>query len=176
VRVYLDTGIFIDYLFARVHSGHPMRATNRRGRIPQKLGADAEDCLNRIGSNHEGVTSALTFYEVEEAVFAELARVTTLLIPAARSSVIQVQATVRLFNIQVLDLNFRAIEQQTQNVNLQIQGVRSADSLHVTMAMINNAEVILSSDGDVLGLDGQFPNAAGVNMRCMDTDEALKIL
>jgi len=125
----------------------------------------------------------LTFYEVEEAVFAELARVTTgvthgrtLLIPAARSSVIQVQATVRLFNIQVLDLNFRAIEQQTQNVNLQIQGVRSADSLHVTMAMINNAEVILSSDGDVLGLDGQFPNAAGVNMRCMDTDEALKIL
>ncbi len=183
MRVYIDTGIFIDYLISRGHSAHYLRANPRRGRAPQDLVQDAENCLDRIAKLHSGFTSALTFYEVEEALFAQLARLQAsgvthgrrFLIPAARAAMVQVQITVGLFNIQVLDLNHITIDQQIRNIDLQVRGIRAADSLHVTMAILNGADLILSTDSDVQDLDGVFQNGNGVPIRCMDSDVALTI-
>ncbi len=75
---------------------------------------------------------------------------------------VQVQIIVGIFSIQILDLNHITIDQQIRNVDLQVRGVRAADSLHVTMAILNGADLILSTDSDVQNLDGVFKNANGV--------------
>ncbi|MGI8827350.1 MAG: hypothetical protein ACR2JC_17250 [Chloroflexota bacterium] len=73
MRVYVDTGIFIDYLSGRGFTETGLRSAGRRGRPLQQLLGDAERTLTRVGRHHEGATSALTFYEVEEALYRSLA-------------------------------------------------------------------------------------------------------
>ena len=72
MRVYLDTGVFIDYLINRSHAGHYLRKGARRGRTPGQLNKDVVSCLSKIGRKHEGFTSCLALYELEDALFTEL--------------------------------------------------------------------------------------------------------
>jgi hypothetical protein len=74
VKVYLDSGVFIDFLSGRGHAGSYLRSVDRRGRSPVRLLADAEACLAAILDRHDGMTSSLTCYEVEEALYRELRR------------------------------------------------------------------------------------------------------
>jgi len=90
VRVYYDTGVFIDHLSARGHT--ILRASHRRGRTPAILAADADQLFKTVKDSHAGGTSCLTYYEAEEALYRELAqsakgvsRASTLLVPVARS-------------------------------------------------------------------------------------------
>ena len=98
VRVYFDTGVFIDYLSTRGNTTAILRPSERRGRAPAEIAADAERLFEKVSSAHTGATSCLTYYEVEEALYRMLAqaakgvsRADTLLIPAARSITTQVQ-------------------------------------------------------------------------------------
>jgi hypothetical protein len=93
VRVYFDTGVFIDYLSAFGNMNAILRSSGRRGRTPAAIALDAERLFERVGRVHAGATSCLTYYEVEEALYRLLAqsakgapRADTFLIPAARSS------------------------------------------------------------------------------------------
>lgn len=106
MRVYLDTGPFIDYLSTRGTANASLRSTTRRGRSPAEIASDAERIFDKISKNHASATSCLTFYEVEEALYRMLAqsakgisRADTLIIPAARSITTQVQIVVELFNV-----------------------------------------------------------------------------
>src|SRR5215470_7832268 len=72
MRVYLDTGAFIDYLTRRSHAGPFLRTSGRRGRTTDQLSLDATECFHRIGSLHEGFTSSLTLYEVERTMYERL--------------------------------------------------------------------------------------------------------
>jgi hypothetical protein len=72
MRVYLDTGVFIDYFINRSHVGHYLRTGSRRGRTPKKLNKDVISCLSRISRKHEGFTSNLTLYELEHALFTAM--------------------------------------------------------------------------------------------------------
>jgi hypothetical protein len=45
--------------------------TERRGRAPARLLADAEACLTAILARRSGITSSLTCYEVEEALYGD---------------------------------------------------------------------------------------------------------
>ncbi len=72
MKVYIDTGIFIDYLSPQAIAGGSLRSTDRRGRTPQKLFEDAEKVLKRIAASHIGATSSLTYYEIEEALFKQM--------------------------------------------------------------------------------------------------------
>ncbi|MBD2135833.1 hypothetical protein H6F47_26380 [Sphaerospermopsis sp. FACHB-1094] len=65
VSVYIDTGVFIDYLSPQAIAGSTLRTTQRRGRDPKKLFEDAEDVLKLVSAKHTGATSSLTYYEVE---------------------------------------------------------------------------------------------------------------
>jgi predicted nucleic acid-binding protein len=164
VRVYYDTGVFIDFLSARGNA--ILRAAERRGRVPAVIAADAERLLEAVGRAHLGATSCLTYYEVEEALYWLLAqsakgvsRADTLLIPAARSISTQVQMVIDLFNISVLDLTSGTIRLQLQNLELQTRGVRAADALHVAAAIGFDADLIVSTDTQLLQLDGLRVNS-----------------
>jgi hypothetical protein len=74
VKAYLDSGVFIDYLVAEGHPGIRLRSTKRRARDPERLRSDAEKCLAAIRHGHTGTTSAVTCWEIEEAMYAELVR------------------------------------------------------------------------------------------------------
>jgi len=183
VRVYFDTGVFIDYLSVRGNTTAILRLSERRGRAPAAIAADAEQLLERVSTTHVGASSCLTYYEVEEALFRLLAqsakgvsRADTLLIPAARSITTQVQIVVELFNISMLDLTSGTVRLQLQQLDLQTRGIRAADALHAATAIAFDADLLVSTDDALLQLDGILVNARGRNILCRDTDSALQLL
>jgi len=111
VRVYFDTGVFIDYLSARGSLNAILRSAERRGRSPATIAIHAERLFENVSRAHVAATSCLTYYEVEEALYRLLvlsskgvSHADILLIPVARSMTTQVQMVVEHFNISVLDL------------------------------------------------------------------------
>ena len=134
MRVYFDTGVFIDYLCTRGNTNAILRSTPRRGRSPAEMAFDAERLFEKVSRSHAGATSCLTYYEVEEALFRILTQsakgvtsADTLLIPVARSITTQVQIVVELFNVAVLDLTSATVRLQLQQLDLQTRGIRAAD-------------------------------------------------
>ena len=183
MKVYIDTGVFIDYLSSQAIAGSSLRSEGRRGRNPQKLFEDSEKVLKAVASSHRGATSSLTYYEVEEALFKRLTSVATdmanaskIRVLAARSIVPQTITAVRFFSIKVLDLTATTVESQLSNVELYVRGIRAADALHVASAINFDAEVLISVDEDLLKLDGIIVNKSGVPIKFCDTDIALTIL
>jgi len=75
VRVYFDTGVFIDYLGTRGSTNAILRSSGRRGRTPANMAVAAERLFETVGRAHTGATSCLTFYEVEEALYRLLAQI-----------------------------------------------------------------------------------------------------
>ena len=51
MRVYFDTGVFIDYLSAR-GSANALRLSTRRGRTPSEIAADAEQLFEKTHRAH----------------------------------------------------------------------------------------------------------------------------
>jgi len=83
---------------------------------------------------------------------------------------------VNLYNLKILDLTEDIIIKSMQEIELQLKGIRAADSLHILTAINNNAEVIISTDGDLIKLDDVFKNKDGIKIKCMDTDVAKSYL
>jgi predicted nucleic acid-binding protein len=125
----------------------------------------------------------LTYYEVEEALYKALAASTTGVaggnayrVAAARSIVPQTLIAIEFCGIEVLDLTSETIAAQLRMFELQTRGIRAADALHIATASEWNAEIVLSTDEAILGLDNVVSNSSGQLIRCCDTDEALKVL
>lgn len=180
MRVYLDAGIFIDYLSARGSPG--LRTAGRRGRSLAQISADAEALLNRASRKHRVATSCLTYYEVEEALYKQLSTAAKgiphaekLLVPIARSLMIQTQMVVKSFGIVALDLTASTIALQLQTTSLQTEGIRAADALHIATAIDFGAELIVSADSSILGLDESITTRTG-KLKCLDSHAALQIL
>jgi len=183
VKAYLDSGAFIDYLSGRGPIGSYLRTSHRRGRTPQQLVADAEACLSSILARHTGITSSLTCYEVEEAMYRELGRsmsgvlhADSYIIPSARAAVTQVLVTVEQFKISLIDLTQTIVHAQCGNIELQKRGIRAADALHVTTALAEGADLLVSTDSAILALDRIFRNVNSGTLRCLDTDRAAPLL
>lgn len=183
MRIYFDTGVFIDYLSTRGNTNAILRSSGRRGRTPANVAVDAERLFERVSRAHTGATSCLTYYEVEEALYRLLAQSSkgvsnagTLLIPAARSITTQVQMVIELFNISVLDLTSGTVRLQLQQLDLQTRGIRAADSLHAATAIAFDADLIVSTDDALLQLDGVLTNIGGSKIACRDTDVSLQLL
>lgn len=182
MRIYFDTGVFIDFLSVRGNTSDLLRVSARRGRTPAKIGEDSELLFEKASQSHLSGTSCLTFYEVEEALYRSLtqsartvSRADVFLIPAARSMTTQVQIMVEIFNISVLDLTAAIIRLQLQNLELQTRGIRAADALHAATAIAFDADLLVSTDVALLQLDGILTNSRG-RILCRDTDSAIQIL
>jgi len=183
LKIYLDTGVFIDYLSPLILGGINLRPTNRRGRTPAQLSQDAESVLKKIASSHLAATSSLTYYEVEEALFKQFTSVTigmenasNFRVLAARSIVVQTFNVVRFFGITALDLTSTILELQLNCLELQMRGIRAADALHVATAIHFNAEVFISVDEDLLKLNTLITNNQGNAINFCDTDTALLLI
>ena len=156
MRVYVETGILIDYLAQAPFAA--LRPAQRRGRSPRQLYNDAHAVLELISTSHEGAVSAFSFYEVEEALYALVSR--------AIKGVPNVQA-IRLAATRPILI---------QALYFASQGVRVADGLHLMMAAEYDADLLLSADRDILRLNGQILNQGGRLMRCDDTNAGLSLL
>ena len=183
MRVYLDTGVFIDYLSIRGTANAALRASERRGRAPLEMAEDAERLLEKVSRSHTGATSCLTYYEVEEALYRLLAQsakgvshTDTLLIPVARSITTQVQIVVEFFDITVLDLTAETIRLQLQQLDLQTRGVRAADALHAATSIAFDADILVTTDEGLLQMDEILVNHQGRKILCRDTDSAPELL
>ncbi|HEV7425069.1 MAG TPA: PIN domain-containing protein [Thermoanaerobaculia bacterium] len=183
MKVYLDSGVFIDLLATRGHAAY-LRTTKRRGRDPERLRADAENCLTAIQRRHSAATSTITCWEVEEAMYRELVRrspeagVTArgVLVAAARLLVTQTLGIIDYFQIQLVDLTRLIVTAQSANLELQNRGIRAADALHITTAIAEGAELLITTDANLIRLDNVFENSAGASLHCVDTDQALSLL
>lgn len=184
MKAYLDAGVFLDYLIGEDHPGANLRSTKRRGRNPERLRMDVEECLTAIHDRHTGVTSTVTCWEVEEALYGELVRQSPesrfnarrLFVPGARLLVRQTLGAIDFFTIQLIDLTRLVVAAQSSNVELQHRGIRAADALHVTTALAEGAELLITTGAELIRLDNVFRNSAGAALRCVDTDQALSLL
>jgi len=183
MRVYLDTGPFLDYLAPRGHAGTFLRTAGRRGRAINELHEDAVKCLDYISSKHEGMTSCLTLYEVENAMCERLQSLSAGLtdhhryvVTSARSLTIQVLSMVWYQGIRVLDLTQSVFEKLASELVLQRRAIAAADSIHMVTAMISDADLMLTTDEGLLALDRVFRNSSGIPIRCTDTDDASILL
>jgi predicted nucleic acid-binding protein len=83
------------------------------------------------------------------------------LIVSARPAVTQTLMTVDTFGIQLVELTKEVVRAQCGDLTLQMKGVRAADALHVTTALLHDAELLLSADEDILKLDGELSTVTG---------------
>lgn len=183
MRVYLDTGVFVDYLIYRGHAGHFLRKRGRRNRTIQQLHQDVSECLEKIEKSHSGFTSCLTLYEAEEALFAKLIKSSNGIKDGRRFAVIssrnlgaQMLAIRDYFGLGILDLSEDIILKELEQIDLQTRGIRAGDSLHVVTAIQNDAEMIITTDRHLLNLDKVFRNNAGTCIQCVDTNDAKHLL
>jgi predicted nucleic acid-binding protein len=99
-----------------------------------------------------------------------------LIIRVARDLVTHTLRTLDLFRIELVDLTRVIVTAQCRNLELQRRGIRAADSLHITTALAEGAELLITTDSNLIRLDNVFENAAGAFLRCVDTDHALALL
>ncbi len=183
MKVYFDTGFFIDYFIERGHSGMLLRTNGRRGRTAQKLCADARLCIVQVSQNHHGITSALTLVEAETALFDALQKASSqvpdryrYIISTARAQAVQVMTAAKFNNIQVYELTEDVLNSVLTRLELQQYAIRAADAAHIATAAIAKADIIISTDKSILGLDNKIKNDNGILIRCVDTDAAITML
>ncbi len=183
MRIYLDTGVFIDYLSRHGQQNAILRTAHRRGRSVSDLALDAEKLFERIKRGHTGATSCLTFYEGEEALYRELSRASKdvphadkLLITAVRYYPEQIQIVTDTFGFEVCDMTAATVKVQLQENQLRTGGIRAADALHIATAIEFRADSFVTTDGNLLALDQRICNLSGSPIRFVDSDRALQML
>jgi len=185
MTVYIDTGVFIDYLIYRSLSGKLPRKVQRRRRSMSRLAKDVDSCLSKIKrNNYQALTSTLTLFEIENVMFQNIthyfkkgiAYKDSHVVISARIAINQGIATANTYNIKFLDLNNAIVHQMISSIVLQLKSIQSADSLHIITAIQNNAEIFISTDKHMTDLDNTIQNTNGKLIRFVDTDEALNIL
>jgi hypothetical protein len=98
------------------------------------------------------------------------------LIPAARAVLTQTLMTIEAFGIELVELTQDVVLTQCRDIALQMKGVRAADALHVTTALLHDADLLLSADTGTLRLDGELKTITGKALRCLDTDSGMGLL
>lgn len=177
MRVYFDTGLFIDYLARRGHVAPFLRNGEQRGRSVDELAADAEECLRKSQNQHESFTSSITLYEVENALYLALCRETSgisdkhrYLITSARSVTMQVLSLVEFHTIEILPLTQEIFTRAVRELELQRRGIKAADSLHIATAINYDIDLIIAADEDILRLDEVLTNSRDNVIRCVDSN------
>jgi predicted nucleic acid-binding protein len=125
----------------------------------------------------------LTFYEAEDTLFKHLKKSSKgiengskFAIISSRSSGLQIQTIKEYFDLEIVDLTEDVVEKELKETALQTRGIHVGDSLHIATAIVNNAEVIITTDRHLQSVSGVFQNNMGQIIRCLDTDAAKNLL
>ena len=182
--MYLDTGVFYDYLIYRSMMGGVVRTRGRRNRSINQLSQDVEDCLKSFRRNaHDVFTSSITFLEVEESIYERLRRTLPsvddrhkYLIMSSRPNILQVITICNQYNIDIINFSIDLARKSVENCQLQSLGIRARDTIHLVSAIDVNADLVISTDRHLLNLNRQITNANGNPIQCLDTNDAKNIL
>lgn len=183
MRIYIDTGIFFDYLIGRGHVESILRKAGRRTRSNKQLSEDVFECFEKMRKKHDVFTSSITLYEAEDAMLRQLANDNkgtpyreTLSLMSARAVILQVQTIISMYSIQMVDLTKDVFDKAVSEKSFQIEGVKTGDTLHFSTAILNDVDIIITGDNHFLSLDEKFINSRGIKIKCVDTDMAKGIL
>ncbi len=186
MRVYLDSGPFLDYLKYRTPYAEPLRTERRRGREPDDLARDMERCLEGLGRDqNSGFTSTLTFVELELALNHELRERSKGIIQANKSQFILISGRAiveavfvmcEIHKIQTIPLKDNHVEFVLNNREMKARRLSLPDAIHMSSAIIENADAILTTDWHLIQLDGVFTNSSGETLRCVDSDRLPELL
>jgi len=183
MRIYFDTGTFIDYVCQQDPAHTVLRSAPRRGREPLQLAADAERVFKKTRDSHLGASSCLTIYEIEEALYGAssstskgVSRARLLLVAGARGIARNASLAVHRFQLDMLDLTPAIVSVYVKHPELQPRGIRAADAIHITTAIAFDADLFVTADDTLLKLDRLITNSRGLPIRCLDTDSALSLL
>lgn len=180
--IYLDTGIFFDYLIERSHSESILRKNGRSKRDNEQLRNDVEECFKKF-SGHTIITSCITFYETEDAMLKQLKNGednidnrSKLILMSARTVLDQVSLVANMYNIRCIELTSDIFTGIVNNAVLKSNGVKLGDSIHAITAVNEKAELIITGDNHMKKLNEKLINSDGKRIRCLDTDEAKLVL
>ena len=179
MRVYLDSGPIIDYLRFRTPLVDSLRQNKRGKRTPSQISADLEKCftgLKRPG--HSALTSTLTFVELENALYAEMKKKATsiksnkasFLLLTSHALVDATLAICNLESVQVVNLEPAHVQMTMNDSAMKSRGLSFRDSLHLSTAILADADALLTGDGGLKKLDSMFRNMNGTAIRCLDSD------
>jgi hypothetical protein len=68
---------------------------------------------------------------------------------------------IEAFGIELVELTQEVVLTQCRDIALQMKGVRAADALHVTTALLHDADLLLSGNAGILHLDGELKTITG---------------
>jgi len=132
---------------------------------------------------HIGITSSLTPFEAEDALFDEMSRSLKGKRDKRKKAVLgssgisnQVLLIKQFYKLHMVDLREQEFIEKNRQINLQFNGIEAGDSLHMATAILNNADLVISTDKHMLSLNNNFRNSAGNIIQCLDTDGAKLIL
>jgi predicted nucleic acid-binding protein len=95
---------------------------------------------------------------------------------SSRSSGLQILTIKDYFGLKIVDLSEDVVEKELKETALQKRGIHVGDSLHMATAIVNNAEMIITTDRHLLSVSGIFQNNVGQRIKCLDTDCAKTML
>jgi len=181
MRIYLDTGVFFDFLIERGHVANTIRK-GRRGRSNSQLASDIGDCFQKFNS-HDVFTSNITLYEVEDAMFRNLSKTyggvpnsKKFILMSSRPVILQTMTVCSIFNIIIEDVTAPIFDTALRNIEFQKEGILIGDSIHLSTAISQDVEMIISGDDHILNLDMKIKNSSNKLIRCFDTDVAKGLL
>lgn len=175
MKVYFDTGFFIDYFSSRTMPAILMRTQGRRGRTIHQIQQHAQNIMYNI-SKHELFTSIISIEEYAILSYEHLNQTIkgTYNKKSFIRNIIKTEST-KLFNLCIIN-NIRLIPLDNTIINDAITNegydkLDFHDAIHIKTARDAKSDIIISTDLHLLSHNNIFDG-----IRILDTDEALKLL
>jgi predicted nucleic acid-binding protein len=173
--VYLDTGFFIDYFSKRSTVAVHLRTKSRRGRKIDQIQNESESIMNKSQS-HKLITSVVTALEYSDNIYDTLRDLNKGLPDINVENVMNTKSGTAVFykrcekkNIRLVPLNGTILLNALRNS--EYDDFTIYDAIHVQTARIIRANLIITTDSDLIKYDRAFDS-----IRILDTDDASKLL
>ncbi|WP_432404824.1 hypothetical protein [Wukongibacter sp. M2B1] len=81
-----------------------------------------------------------------------------------------------MYSIQLVALSDEIFQGVLRERRFESNGMKIGDPIHFTTAISKNVDMIITGDDHFHKLNEVFINSSGNKIKCLDTDEALKLL
>ena len=180
MKVYLDTGFFIDYDSARNPVAISLRVAGRRNRSLRRVQTDAATTMDKLRLHHS-FTSTLAVIEYERAMFYSLHEMTRGVSSGQQNAEALSKFYAGLFldivcrqrHIRVIPLPANLI--RAASVATRASSLELRDAIHLECAIGFDCDMIISPDEHFHRLDRRI-TISGRPVRIVDTNVAVRML
>ena len=174
MKIYLDTGFFIDYFSRRSMVTINLRVDSRRGRSIADI-QNAADLVIKKLSRHESITSVISSLEYADNTFKELKKFSFGLPDSTIENFMKNKLEVNILkkrcerdNIKIIPLDLDILTESLNNP--EYDELEIYDAIHIETARTYKVDIMVSTDDDLLKYDRKF------GLRIVDSDIALSLL